>query len=693
MADLAPRAPERALFPAIVVALAVVPAACWIARDHGVWPWDTAHMGNYAVNLWTDFNPFSGTWWRELLTGMVGKAPGLPWASHPFVGLGQLVFDDALTGLLVFQTLAQVVAALLVWRTAMHMTSGHLAAGCFAACIFVAAPLSMGLSVRYYTETLQTLSVAYLWWAVVAIPSRELTRRFLHAFLAATLGSITKVSTPLYIVVPLGWLVLDSFRNAGSAAPQTEPARRRPPTGLAIIATTTAALSLTWLVLGFHPLVEFVRSTSSGAIASYYGQNAGFVAKLVYWLHAMERELVNRYLLGALAVLLLASAILGRRRRPSNAPETASRPSWWLLAIAQVAVALAVMARQTNQDVRYLEPLLPCLALIGAQLVYRLRPPALAWIAVATGFLQYSTVALQLNGIVASTPFRHAAQVQPPQPDDTGRRLLAHTIAALRANDGADRTYLVAVDVINFNCNALELHTALQRLEGKRAVAFRAGFSPLFADYDNALGRLLSGDNAGIITLPPTAVPRPIGMENQLQPRVFQLLTHDPRFREVDCPGLAPVHLFRLVGTLREGSPPAVTAAHATRPTDHLIIDAVAGRAPDTPAPDRGTFVAAHGSRTEVRGWAYADDGTAPPPQVFLELADAANRHWFAPMSRFSRPDVAATFQQPQLDASGITALLDTTDLPTGRYRLRVLQVAGDTVWEPATAIYWLEVR
>lgn len=682
--------------PVILGALVVVPAWWWIARDHGVWPWDTAHMGTYTLNLWSAFNPFSPAWWRDMLTGMTGKAPGLPWVSQPFAGLGELLFGDPLTGLLVFQSFVQVVTAGLVFRTARHVTGGRSMVAWLAAGVLIAAPLSMGLSVRYYTEPLQTLAVAYVWWAVITIPREQLARRVCHVLISGALGSITKISTPLYVVVPVAWLIVDTARMIRANGWRSEANQNSRPRILACVALLGAALALTWLALGYEPLIAFVRSTSSGVIASYYGESMPFLSKLGLWLRAIERELLSRYVLGALGVCLVAHLVMRSRvpREADDATTPSTRSAFWCaMVMIQLGVVLAVMALQINQDVRYLAPLLPGLAIVGAIVLNRVRPVALAGLPLAVCFVQYLVVVLQLHGAVNLPFLRGRAQLQPPVAENGGQARLDHTVTELRRHGGPGRTYLVAVDVLNFNTNALELHTARQRLRGEAPIHFRAGFSPLFADFDYALSRLFSGENNGVITVPPAEVPPPAGMENQLHPRMFTLLTSDPRIVPVTAPALAPVRLFTFASNLQTAVPAIISSCSQRGTTDHLVVDELGGPPTKPPARDRGVFTVSRSGRVSLHGWAYAEATRPPPADAFLELTGAGDQRWFVRLTRGSRPDVAAHFGQPHLETAGFAASLEPADLAPGTYRLRILQIAGDTLWEPATAIYWLELQ
>jgi hypothetical protein len=365
--------------PLAIGLLAVAPGLVWAMLDREVWTWDPSYYGDAALRLHLLWQDDRARWLHEMLHLFGGNAPGIAWLGQWLAPLGRLLGspERALMLASLGANAATVAIAFDLVRAAGGAALPALAAGLFVG----AAPLYVVLSTRFLVEPWQALAVAG--FLRTAVRSRSASRLTTLAMLMrwTTLALLAKVSTPLYVVVPAAVALWNLGRARSWLSPDRREARARFLVGNALWAGL-AALTLAWYAINLGTAWRFARAASSGAASQIYGTRAPFAHKLGYWLYQVIVGMSWRPLWAAPLVLALLG-LVWRRAVPTPAPR-------WIaaMALAQMALVLAVLSLNINEDPRFIYATLPCAGVVGGVLVGWLGArAAAAWAALLVGQL------------------------------------------------------------------------------------------------------------------------------------------------------------------------------------------------------------------------------------------------------------------------------------------------------------------
>jgi hypothetical protein len=493
-----------------------------------------------------------------MLHALEVRAPAIAWFGQFFVLVGEAL-NSVEIGLLLFIFAAQTVTLVVLFSVYRSLAGGH-ALPALAGCLAVAAaPMFVAMTHQYLTEPLQCLSVA--WFVGIMILGGQWRRTTLLAHLvgATAFAMLAKVSSPLYCALPglvALWLLL---RRQAPSERRFEFAKDWGPiVGLAA-AVLLAAAAASWYKVNWIPLTEYVRSSSSGAVAEYYGERASFLSKLLYWVSAGVQSLSYPPVLLVLAPLIgLALLSAAAERRPIWSARVSLPCLPVAAAAAQIVVVLSVFSTQVNEDPRYLLPLAPYTGLLLTWALTRLRHAL--WSVLAT-----SALLVQLGVVYA-----HAMGVMPPDPalpnyllqlapDRQDREDVEAILAATCPPGEAARLNVVGVELYWLSEQALSFYAAKQQVLGDSdSRCFYTSLGAYESDASRAWDRMLASNFDFFVTLDPTRVNVPSELEflNQVSLPVLQRVRTDPLFTPIATNGSRRLMLFRH-GMLRTASRPA----------------------------------------------------------------------------------------------------------------------------------------
>lgn len=176
------------------------------------------------------------------------------------------------------------------------------------------------------------------------------------------LAMLTKLTAPGFVIVP-ALLCLGLPRRF-------QP--RRQLVNLLLGAIVALAVALPWYAVNLGPSWDYLKSTTSGSLA------IGTTVSPLSW-HAFERFAIDTINLGIGAILTVALVAVGTLlalQRKTRAWDR-QRLIRVALPLSWFAVSFVTLAASHNQDIRYLAPGVPGLAVLAGGMIAALRPPLL----------------------------------------------------------------------------------------------------------------------------------------------------------------------------------------------------------------------------------------------------------------------------------------------------------------------------
>lgn len=408
----------------------VAPGFAWALLDVRVWPWDQAQYAEVTLKTLGAFRDGVDAGFRSMMFLLDFRAPGLTWLSVPYAALGTLLARPELA--LLCATLTWQVGTVLACYWCSQLISRSRVAALAVAAFIASTPLFIGMNHQFFVEPLQTLAVALSF--LLALRAREMSSEALLAALCGVtaLGMGAKASFPLYAALPLAYaaVVLASRRTFTSvrAAAATRVA-------LHLCAVGGLALVALWYVAHLGNTFDNVLQSTVGSLALNYGRPGDFVTKLGYWTSSL-----------AVAVAVFSPVVLLGAAAGATVGLAAERPgpaAWraesagakhatnaWVVgsAAAHFMAALITYSLQVNDDTRFLEPLLPLIAILLAWLCSLGRPLLAAGVLLGSAIPSY-TLAYSYALGYSSAPRIREPWLQAAHRDPAQRKQLREVIA------------------------------------------------------------------------------------------------------------------------------------------------------------------------------------------------------------------------------------------------------------------------
>jgi 4-amino-4-deoxy-L-arabinose transferase-like glycosyltransferase len=366
---LAPSGFRAALLLALLAAAA---NAVWILLDHTAPAWDQAHYLLVSLQYRHAFD-------ADGLSGMLhaidsvdtSRGPLFPILITPFVAV---LGDSARSAMVLNVVLAPVLylaAGQIAWLLFRNGVARLLT-------IFLVAtlPLLVGL----YHNVFQDFLLASL--ATLSLLLLLMTDRFQRPWLCAALGltmglgTLAKVTFPLFVLGPLMVVLLQLFLSRRDARradqPEDEPDIRAALTNLVIAAAVFAVVALPWYLKNYAAAREYVESTTSGPLSVGAGPKhpLTFDAAASFTANLVDSDLSWILALVAITALLLnlprVRSLFSRPMRSGPVLKLAFLLSW-------VLVPYLTLVSAHNQDVRLMAAAMPGVAVLVAGAVSTVR--------------------------------------------------------------------------------------------------------------------------------------------------------------------------------------------------------------------------------------------------------------------------------------------------------------------------------
>jgi Dolichyl-phosphate-mannose-protein mannosyltransferase len=374
-------------------------------------------------------------------------------------------------------------------------------------------PLLYGLSRWFLVDYLLTALVCLTIYLVLTALQRPETRTFFWMGVVCGLGLLVKITFPLYVFLPILYLLIRSSKIRVPLIALLAPA---------------LALSLPWYAVNYRDAIA--RAFFSGYSPLVHA--AGFGTGPVFSVRAISTYLLNLMNSGASAYYsVLALALLPFWIHATFWKDPA-RPQPERLVLILWALPFALFLFAPNKDLRLVAPILPVLALIvafglttaakGNRIVLTglLVVPLITFLHTSFGLL--GKLQLSVGPVIFTARELHFASVY-QRTRWPHRQILEHILHAARIVDGAKPLVLLASDTPEFNVNNFEL----------AAVHYRLPLNITSSAYETDQASLLAGlRSASFVIYKDGGTAEPGGF-NRLQNAVLQEVETGGAFGEI----------------------------------------------------------------------------------------------------------------------------------------------------------------
>ncbi|AFM26532.1 hypothetical protein Desti_3890 [Desulfomonile tiedjei DSM 6799] len=523
----------------VIIIVLLIPSLYWVYVDRSVWGWDCAGYAWGSTDLWCSLRHAPSMWW-QVMKGVSGnKAPGLPWIGQFFVPLGAAVHSVEF-GLLLLILSIQVGTLLLAYSIAREFFPDRLDIQLCGILLFASAPLFVGMTHTFLVEAFQLFTVLSFYW--IAIKSQRMARIETAAFLliATNLAMLAKVSSPMYCFLP-GIVVLWDAVRARKWLPDTS-ARTLIRIGfLVFLGLVLTFATVSWYAHNYQNLLVFLAEVGSGRVASFYGHQGQFPAKLWHWLSVASVTLTTPEGLGIIAAILTISIGLALLRGKIELGALDRLNLLTLVGLAQAAIVLTVFSLNVNEDVRYILPTLSAFFIVFLRLVWfvpRTAPVIALVLAVQWGFVQ-----AQALGFIHQNPSM-TVWVTAPNRDTAGRRELEHIVQATCTSETRGRINYIGMDLLWLNNCSVSFCAAKARMQNGIECFYRPlGFIEF--DTEKAWTDMNAANPLFYISTEEQAQPNPPDFLNQVSLPTLKRIEADPRFKRVPFESKLRVVIFR----------------------------------------------------------------------------------------------------------------------------------------------------
>jgi len=342
----------------------------WMILDKQPFGGDQSGHAYTSINLYQMLVRFPAQWRAAMLEAVPSRGPGIAWIGQFFVPLGY-VMSSVDTAFLLLVYVALLIGLWLLYAALLEM-SGSAGIAAVATVAIASGQLFMNSSQIFMIEPLQFLVTAWFIYLLSRAPKWNCSFLFGQLWIATCFSLIVRATSSLYV----GALVLAAVLCAVWIR-QENPVRWSTGAVLASWVTGAALAGITffWYRRNLSLVIAHSREAAAGSVAAMWGKTDTFTNTFLYWLNAIQRDLMHP---AVLTVTLAACAAgLGMRWRDSAssaAGSTRSYFSWCTVAsVVQILVTLFLFSLGSNRVDRFLFPLWPCFAVVIAWCLSRVN--------------------------------------------------------------------------------------------------------------------------------------------------------------------------------------------------------------------------------------------------------------------------------------------------------------------------------
>jgi hypothetical protein len=543
--------------PLVVLSCMIaLPGVVWLKLDLSLWPWDQADYGWRTIDLFQAAiaSPYG---WLRLFFGAGPKAPGILWFGQLFVPIG-LVLGSVDAGLLLSIVVTQLGSALLVYWAIYELTRGRRLIAFASVAPLAAAPLFIGLTHQYLVEPMQLFSTALAVLVLARVPRASAAESIIGLVLFGCIGLLAKVSAPLYLVAPTITLVgalISKHGLRGSVVRGWANWRLAGVLTLSLLVATAV-----WYAHSARVLLSFaIGGVGAIQIPDYNGPVevvAPPASGLAYWLQTTaESMLVPQARPAAIAFLVIGlGMVIFAWLRPGNRASEPSARTWLGVCAASAAagiiIAVGVMSWQSNEQARFLLPLLPYISVLLAWLMVAARNVWLPWLTIALSALQWVICSAYVLGVSIGDPLTpEGPWLMPPVSDVEHRGIVdaavSYTCTGQDVSGGEVVHNLVGVEGDWFNNQTLTYTSAKRQLRGQPRCQYESlGLAPVYG-VQQAWQRVVEVNPEYYLVIPHDQVPDSVG--NRGAVAVAELVRTSAAFQQEAIPGHPDVSVFQRV--------------------------------------------------------------------------------------------------------------------------------------------------
>jgi len=408
--------------------------------DRQIWTWDLAWYGEQSLRL------FHSNFLKILDVGEV-KAPGLMWLGA--VSLGVLRGVQTETALLVIPMLGIILSAFLIYSSISRFSSKDSAAPFLGALILLGSPLAFGMGTHFFTEALQIFSVSM----AIHLSNQDFLDKETALLKFITLiffAEIVKISSMIYLIAP-GITLLYQIRT--SSAPIIGRSRPKRVAWIAICGII-GLLVTSWYWRNGARVIGFVKSVSTGEYAQLYGSEGTLIHKLAIWMTSFSSAINANVAWMKYTLIAMAFALTTAEGRLMTKARITG-----FIHLGNIALAIFFLAKQTNEETRYLAPLIPMWAFCCAILIegskFKIKI-ALALVVITLG--NYGILVAHVFNKNVNYSGNHWAE---PFHSFASEKAIFQELSESLCNQIKDGTVIFGVDDYYFNYNSALFYSKL----------------------------------------------------------------------------------------------------------------------------------------------------------------------------------------------------------------------------------------
>jgi hypothetical protein len=515
------------LWPYLVAAIAVIPSALWIWRDHTIWPWDQAWYGEVSVDLWYAWQQSFPTWLTGLVHAMGSKPPGCTWLAEFFVPFAPWV-GSVEHALLLSILLTQFAILVLILKIGQVLLPWSRLAPVLGVLFIAGTPAFVSFTHQMLAEPLQTLSMAWVVLIAVQCEKWPFVRTALHTAGALALGAIAKTTVLAYCLLFFVYIAYAVFRKPvrlDLAAEKNNPSSSV--VFVVVLGLVPAVGAWYWINLG--AAWQHAREASSGEIALNYGFRASILEKLIVWIKLLNQSFLAPYLGLAFGIATVTTLFHLLRKSDSQKIVAGTWRGFSLLALLQVALVLLAMSASDSVESRFLYPLVIFAALLFMSFSSLISSrKVIAALFIICGWQWYNINQVALGKLPRSVnPSDWLISVQP---DRSEFDELTRVVQQTSVNAG---TYdIIGVEEPWMNANSAAFFAAKNRLTtGVRAYYTSLGYAE--KSTATAVKRIDDLQTKYFITLDEKSQTKPPNFLNIVSLPVLKEVENDSRFERV----------------------------------------------------------------------------------------------------------------------------------------------------------------